>query len=454
MKKNFSKYLLLLLSALAVVSCGSSDEEEIVLSPYAIIKSFSIGDIRCSYHSFTSEGKDTTVMKTMSFGTVGFTINQQSGEIYNNDSLPYGTDVSRVVIYMGVEGVPSIYVDSTETYEAISTNDSIDFTAPRKFRVYSAGGEYSKDYTVAVNVHGVDPEMMVWTKYNAVEGITPVRALELDGEMFLFGKNGDGAAVVAVAAIEDASAWNIYNVSGLSADAFSTLTLFGGRFYAVYAGDVYSSADAVSWDVVATGTGAVAVVGASDEDGRLWIAGNGGVLCSSDGVSFSVSEALPQGFPLYGVSAASYPLAHNNGIVRYMLVGYADEAMEGNVVVWSKLSTEDKWVCYGNEGNAFPCPSLKGLSVVRYDNYLYALGGTGSVGGKAVDALSTFYVSKDNGIVWKQNDSFYQRMPEGLVGNNAPFAVAVDSKNNMWIMNAGEEGGVWKGIINRLGFER
>ena len=454
MKKKLSTYFVLLLSVFVVVSCGMGEEEAVVPSPYAYVKSFGIGNIKCSYHSFTSEGEDTAVVRTMDFSTVGFTINQHTGRIYNNDSLPYGTDVSKVVMSMSVAGVPSIFVDSTETYEAFSTLDSLDFTSPRRFRVYSADAQYFKDYTVSVNVHRVDPEMMVWTKYPAVEGVVPVRAQELDGEMFLFGDNGSGTPVVAAASMDDAAVWTVSELVGLPLDALATITSFGGRLYAVSAGNVCSSADAVVWDVVATGTGAVAIIGASDEDGMLWIAGGEGIFCSTDGASFVLSETLPQGFPLYGVSVASYPLSHNKGIMRYVAVGHATEAMDGNVTVWSRLSNEDSWVCYDNEGNTFPCPALNGLSVVRYNGYLYALGGAGVVDGSAVDAFSSFYVSKDNGIVWKANESYYQRLPKELAGNKAPFAVAVDSRNYLWIMNAGEDGGVWKGIINRLGFER
>lgn len=453
MKKNLSIYFVLFLSVFSLLSC-SGEEEEYTLSPFAFIKSFSIDDIRSSYPAFTSDGKDTTVVKTVSMETVAFTINQVTGEIYNNDSLPFATDVTRVVVNMSAEGVPGVYVDSTGLYNGVTTTDSIDFSSPRKFRVYANNGEYSKDYTVSINVHQVEPELMVWTKYKAVEGVVPVRALELDGKMYLFGMDESGAAVFASTAIDDAEVWACAGVVGLPADGLGTITVFGGKFYAVSEGNVYCSINGESWESVAAGTGAVAIVGASDEADELWVAGGQGLLCSKDGVSFSVTGSLPVDFPLYGVSVASYPLNHNKGIIRYMLAGYTTAAKDGGISVWSKLSSEDEWVCYDNAGNSFPCPALKDVAVVRYDDYLYALGGAGKVGGNDVGAFSSFYVSKDNGIVWKENTSFYQRLPEGLVGKSEPFAVAVDSNDYMWIMNAGENGGVWKGIINRLGFKK
>lgn len=454
MKRNLATYFALFSLVFVAISCGSSDEEEYELSPYAMLKSFSLGNIRSAYPSFTSTGEDTLVLKTVQMTAFPFTINQVTGEVYNNDSLPFATNISKVVTQFSVNGVASIYVDSLDSYEHFSSTDSLDFTSPRKVRIYSEDAEFYKDYTIKINVHQVDPELMVWNKYPAVEGLVPVRAVELGGKMCLYGKDGNGAATVASTALEGVPAWEVSQVSGLPADTdLSTIQLFNGALYAVAGGNVYTSADGAVWTLSASDTGAVAIVGASEEDGKLWIAGSQGVLWSEDAATFTVNEALPEGFPLYGVSLASYPLNHNKKIVRYMLVGYTAEDKSGEPAVWSKLSTEAKWTNYKNEENKYECPALEGLSVVRYDNYLYAVGGAGTVNGREVAPFNSFYISKDNGIAWKVSTGFYQRLPEELVGNDTPFAVAVDSNNFIWIINSGTEGGAWKGIINRLGFE-
>ena len=455
MKRNLATYFALFSLVFVAISCGSSDEEEYELSPYAMLKSFSLGNIRSAYPSFTSTGEDTLVLKTVQMTAFPFTINQVTGEVYNNDSLPFATNISKVVTQFSVNGVASIYVDSLDSYEHFSSTDSLDFTSPRKVRIYSEDAEFYKDYTIKINVHQVDPELMVWNKYPAVEGLVPVRVVEANGAMFLFGKDSNGAVAVASTALEGVPAWETALVSGLPADAdISTIQLFNGALYAVAGGNVYTSADGAVWTLSASDTGAVAIVGASEEDGKLWIAGSQGVLWSEDAATFTVNEALPEGFPLYGVSLASYPLNHNKKIVRYMLVGYTAEDKSGEPAVWSKLSTEAKWTNYKNEENKYECPALEGLSVVRYDNYLYAVGGAGTVNGREVAPFNSFYISKDNGITWKVSTGFYQRLPEELVGNDAPFAVAVDSRNFIWIINSGTDGGAWKGIINRLGFEK
>lgn len=454
MKKNLAIYLALFLLG-GIVSCGSDSDEAAAPSPYAFIKSFSIGDIRSEYPAFTSTGEDTTVTRTVSTSSFKFTIDQLAGEVYNNDSLPYCTNVSKVPISMSVLGIPSIYVDSADTYEAVANGDSIDFRTPRKFRIYGEGGSFYKDYTVSVNVHQVDPELMVWSKYPAAEGIVPVRAVEFEGSMLLFGTDGSGANVVAKCAVEGTPEWACSAVSGLSENAdFATVQRFGGKLFVVDGGTVYSSADALNWSVASGNIGAVAIVGASDAAGELWIAGEQGLYMSNDGNAFEQAGALPQDFPLYGVSVASYPLAHNNKIIRYMLAGYTTAEKNGKVAVWSKLSTEQAWSNYENVGNEYPCPALKNIAVVRYNASLYALGGAGVAYGNEVEAFSSLYVSKDNGIVWKEPAGFYQRLPKELLGENAAFAVAVDSGNYMWIIISGENGGTWKGIINRLGFKK
>jgi hypothetical protein len=63
------------------------------------------------------------------------------------------------------------------------------------------------------------------------------------------------------------------------------------------------------------------------------------------------------------------------------------------------------------------------------------------------------YISRDNGITWKAPGGFYQRIPAELQGLDVQFVATVDSNNMMWIICAGEEPVVWRGIINRFGFK-
>ena len=155
MKKSLAIFLSML--ALVFTSCFN-DVDDTASSPYAILKSFSIGNITSQYPTFTSDGADTITTKTIQGSSYAFSINQATGEVYNADSLPFATKVDKVTFSRGLSGYAKIYVDSLAAFDAFLSTDSIDFTSPRIVRITSTDGEYYKDYTISVNVHQVDPE--------------------------------------------------------------------------------------------------------------------------------------------------------------------------------------------------------------------------------------------------------------------------------------------------------
>lgn len=455
MKNRLAIYFSVLVMFFVASSC-SNDEVVNTTSPYAYIKSFSIGSIRSLYPAFTAEGKDTAVYKTISFSSFPFTINQSTGEIYNYDSLFFATRVSKVVVNMNVEGVASIYNDATGTYDYFAAEDSIDFTSPRKFRITSTDGSYSKDYTISVNVHQVEPELMVWKEVAGAVSLNPKKAIESGGDVYVFGTLADRTPVFTTSSVGSIMPWSAYQeVNGLPKTVdFTTVHLFNGKWYALAAGDLYASENAVDWSPVSQGNNYVTIIGTSDDDGYMWLAGNGHIYRTADGETVETTGTLPEDFPLYGISTSSYALSHNKNIIRYMLVGYTDEERSDVPKVWSKLSTENDWVVYDNADNPYSCPALDGLAVVRYDNFLYAFGGKGSVGNNEVEAFNSFYISKDNGVVWKTPEGFYQRLPEVLKGKNLSFVTFVDSDNHIWIITDDDKAGTLKGKINRLGFKK
>ena len=451
MKKSLAICLSML--ALVLTSCFP-DDDDTALSPYAVLKSFSIGNITSKYPSFTSAGYDTTVTKTIQGSSYPFSINQATGEVYNVDSLPFATKVDKVTFEMQLSGYAQIYVDSLGDFDVFYSTDSIDFTSPRKFRITSADSEYYRDYTISVNVHQVEPEMMVWDMYSSVDAFVPQRALEYNGELCLFGAKDD-QWMLATSSLSGVPSWNVVAIEGLPAGArLATVQLFGDVLYVAAAEGLYTSTDAMNWEPCYTGGAVVAIVGVSDDEGKMWIATESELLTTANGADFESAGVLPAGFPLYGVSMASYKLNHNSTIVRYMLIGHDNEAMDGEPAVWSKLSTEKGWTKYDNGNNPFHCPALKGLTVLRYDDFLYAIGGTGIAQSEDVKAFESFYISRDNGITWKAPDDFYQRIPQDLQGKETPFVATVDSNNVMWIVLAGDEPVVWKTMINRLGFKK
>lgn len=103
--------------------------------------------------------------------TVFFSIDLNTAQIYNADSLPYGTVVDKLVPVIKLVGLASkaelksINEDGTETIHdyLANQNDSVNFAnGPVYFTVASPNDEVEYTYTIKVNVHKVVSDSLVW----------------------------------------------------------------------------------------------------------------------------------------------------------------------------------------------------------------------------------------------------------------------------------------------------
>ena len=140
------------------VSCNSDDDyetEEYVPSSNVAITSFSFG-------------ANSKILANLD--SVHFTIDLERALIYNADSLPKGTDVSRMLVNLqsgganvevNVKNGTRISADTTFTY---SNADSIDFTGDVHIIVTAADEVTKRTYTVKVNVHEMLPDSLCWNR--------------------------------------------------------------------------------------------------------------------------------------------------------------------------------------------------------------------------------------------------------------------------------------------------
>ena len=153
-----------MLSVLLICSC--KDDDEVVLSTDCYISSFTLGNVKRQITTVNSAGRDTTY--TISYSALYFpmTVNQLDGTIANKDSLPVNSDVKAVLATVESSGtvVYKKVSEGDDAWKAYSTSDSIDFTSPLTFRVYSPDYSASRDYTLQVNVHQQDGEVFSWEK--------------------------------------------------------------------------------------------------------------------------------------------------------------------------------------------------------------------------------------------------------------------------------------------------
>ena len=94
---------------------------------------------------------------------------------------------------------------------------------------------------------------------------------------------------------------------------------------------------------------------------------------------------------------------------------------------------------------------MAGLSVVRYDGRLYAIGGAG-LGGSTAQPYAQLYFSKAEGLTSHKSTLYTlpADMPKDVDPNT--LSMTTDKYNNVWIISA-STAQVWKMRINRLGWK-
>lgn len=454
------KILSLLGGLLVVASLFTSclKDEDYVLSGNAVITSFSINDILTKVSSTTAAGKDTTVTQKVYGSSYTFAIDQLAGVVYNIDSLPKGTDVTHVTTNMTIEG-GSVYYYQNEETKVYSKEDSIDFSKPVRFTVYSADGKGSRNYYIRLNVHQTDVDSLVWTRIeenNFHAGhMTAEKMVQLRDYLMVFGEM-DGVPTVMGGQLKNnfhfsQKEWALNGVSG-EVD-YSSIVAHENAIYLLADGKLYSSLFAVDWTPESPERTFTSMVGVID--GKLCL-NEGGTIVACDPYEWStdnrvehfthdwevvqtVDEAL---FPV-SPSVVSSRLRTNTDIGRTTLFGYPQGYTGNNVSIWTKLTTDPTWTYYQPiEGNGQACPALERLTVVDYDDKLYAFGGAAKDGSsKAFEAIFT---STDGGITWwKQRKKI--GFPEELKGYDEPFACVVDTERNIWIVCS--NGMMFKGRI-------
>jgi hypothetical protein len=115
-------------------------------------------------------GISSDSIKTLA--SVVFSIDQEKGEIYNNDSLPYLTNLDtigkvKLSFTTGLGLASSVRVDYLDGDSAVvASGDSIWVATqylPLQLKVYAQDPKVIKTYTVRVNVHQIDPDSVQYT---------------------------------------------------------------------------------------------------------------------------------------------------------------------------------------------------------------------------------------------------------------------------------------------------
>lgn len=480
MKRIIRPFVILFSAMILMASCLSDDNDyEMTYYGDTAITSFSLGTLNryLTTKSKTEvdengQPKDSVYKVSVAGSAYKFYIDQLKREIYNPDSLPVGTDAAHVICNVGSKNAGIVVINypdagGNDSLVYQSREDSVDFSEPREFRVYSVGGAAYRSYKVSVNVHKEDPDSFRWSMRGADSRFTAMKdmkAVVLGDKVLLFGTDGASTSVFSTSAADGASWTRLATSVTLDADVCAGVVKHGGMLFAINGGKLIVSTDGQTWIDGTMINGEQPVLGrllgssrtklyAMTADGRIASSGINGVSWEYDGVAGDAGM-LPAG----DISIGCLPMATDKNAEHVVMAGNRDAVAFGAdtmAVVWNKIeeygqgSERHGWIpCNGD--HKYQLPRMAGVKILAYGDVLVALGGSGT-GASTAKAFSQIYVSRDYGLTWHSDYRYV--LPKDFTGGGSDvFAFAADSDNFLWIISGGT-GQVWRGRLNRLGWE-
>lgn len=458
---------LLLSAAFLFSSCLKDDDDEVTLYDDTALTSFGISSAKALVHTTASTGEDSTYYATSDLSSYPFSIDHLKGMVYNADSLPYGTSVAKALVTYGTKnnGVACIENLAGDSVKYLSTSDSLDFSTPRKVRVYASNGDANyRTYTVTVNVHQQDGDAFAWSNPGTSTAIAPLTALHLSclgDSLLLIGREAGGSVALYATALADGQTWRQSGEALVGGD-FKGAAAKGDTLYVLCGATLKAKPQGEALRDMAQADGLEALLGATTTELYAY-AVDGSIMVSRDGGRTWQADATEEDkalLPTEGLAFGSAAFAYGDSTDCALLAGSrSTEAYPGeaHAMVWRKLveygSTKEEtaWsVVEYTDGSGYPLPRLESLAVLPYGSSFLAFGGKG-MGGCTATAFDKVYESRDGGLTWKA--SAKHALPDGFDKAGATsFAATVDKSNHLWLV-CGGTGQVWRGRLNRLSWQ-
>lgn len=476
--KIIASGMLVAIAAASLSSCNSdttSSEDD--TNPYV---STSASTLVTSF-SLRSNKKILT-----NLDSVYFSIDQVKALIFNADSLPCGTDVSRMQLTIGRSSdiskleviMPSRFSGRDTTVNLLTNpNDSINFTRGYiNLRVQAGNGISERVYKVSLNLHAINADSLQWQMTPSTLPAAPTApsnhaAVEFQGKYYSL-TNGQMSRSTAPL---DPSQWQPLTPSNLPDAALaSTLRASTAALYILANGELWTSTDGQNWTPTSS-TGWTWLYGGYT-DQIVGVCNNRWTLYPSQ-----ISGDIPSGMPTNATSPLIEYTSTWNLTPEALLVGgidqtgtYCGDAWGFDGANWAKLS--------GNLGNIRCLPPAQGYSLFPYFSYRtsssqfyltakqscwVALGGQ-RPNGQMQDSV---YISLDNGLNWRTAPATMQlpkemapRTGASILLANKTFSSRAITPITSWdapyiILSGGKDAQgtlfnqTWIGAINRLTFK-
>ena len=469
--------ILVLISTFLMVSCiDDNNEDETVLYDDTAITAFSLTGARLFHHTTSSTGGDSVYYTSAGSAvtSIAFHIDQVNRRIFNTDSLPLNTDLSKMLCSVSTRnnGLPFIKPLEPGDYVYVSTTDSIDFTESREVRVYSSDGKSYVTYMIDVSKHNEDGGAFnyeSWKVCDAFKQAAAIRLVALGDAVLAFVRTATATEVYQSPAISTYD-WTKFTAS-LSVSAAENVTVSNDSLFVLDGTTLLLSLNGKDYQTVSATGQPSALLGSSSRelygmsaDGQLMVSADKGKTWGTDHVAYEDAadkERVERLLPKRDIAIVTLPQGYSAKTDYVVMVGNRDVTAEAfandsvartwrKIVDYSNGTPEGQWVCTNEyEEVVWPLPAREHLQLFTYDGRVLAFGGKG-IGHSAAEAYDTFYESRDGGITWKPSTLvpvFGEQRSEQTMR-----AVTVDSHSYIWMV-CGGTGEVFKGRLTRLGWK-
>ena len=468
-----------------VITSCLDDDNDIEYSPDATIHAFELD--------------------TIGYGiSYKFTIDQQKGLIYNQDSLPVHADtiIDRILIKTLTTASGVVTMKDKEGRDSIiNISDSLDLREKLEIKVWSTEAlagiapDKVKAYTIDVRVHKHDPDSLSWGYVGKIDDEIKgaQKTIKFKDEYFTYSMDGPS---VKVHSSSDLSNWSSQNTTGDLTILPNSILPLKNIILATANNEVYESTDGIAWTEsdkfsgeVNTFISAIPIKNDNSQTEEGEYIQQATYLKTEDNVRYLYSileselgtenaetkiQAVGENFPTKNISYTTFKKGEQ---YQNVIIGEHDESIKITVgdkeipvsIAWGYNGTT--WAELGTTSTVAYCPEFKNPTIIYYNNLLYTFG----------DKFESIYVSKNEGIAWQKADkkfSFpYQdwsdpefeptiEKPEFMGRTN--YSVVQDTENDYiyFLFSEGDvlesenthpyshDSEIWRARLNQLWFDK
>lgn len=453
MKKCMAVWVVALLASFVTSSC--KDDDETVLTTDCYITSVTLGYVKRTIYTKTSDGRsDSSYTVSYNGSYYPMRINQLDGTIENTNPLLTNSQLNAVLLTIEASGTVAYRkAEPAESeWHTYSSTDSVDASTPLVVRVYSQDYTFWRDYTMKVNVHQKDPDAFTWsclTPSAPWNGATRLKTLASGELVWTFANTASGLCAYT-SRRDNGTEWTKADLQGCEgADPHTLVPLAGQWLMNDDQNRILASDNLTDWHLLSPATGKRMLVADGD---AVYALDAQGLWRSVDGLEWQAEplDTTTALLPTIDLAATAYE--QRPGFNRIIVIGNRPkpegEEADAFAQVWSRntTATTPQWAYFCTApDNHYGCPRLSGLRLTRYDGVLLAMGGA-SADGNTHSSMEGFYVSQDNGITWKTGTKYV--LPTELIGYTRATDLMTDNSGYLWIATAGA---MWRGRLNSLG---